>query len=237
MRVAIYTRVSTREQSDAMQTRELRAFAAARGWEIAGEFSDVGWSGARERRPGLDALMAAARQRRIDAVLVWRFDRFARSTRHLLAALAEFRSLAVAFVSFHESVDTSSPLGEAMFTIISAIAQLERSLIRERILAGIAHARSKGQRMGRPRRPVDVELARMLRGEGRGLRETARLMQVAPNTLLRALRAAGDDSTAVPGAPAAPGGEAVFQNPRAPEGAKAAEMPAIAPPDFPGQNH
>jgi DNA invertase Pin-like site-specific DNA recombinase len=234
MRVALYTRVSTAQQSDEMQRRELRAFAQARGWAIAAEFSDVGWSGAKERRPGLDGLMAAARKRQLDAVLVWRFDRFARSTRHLLLALEEFRALGVGFISYQESVDTGSPLGEAMFTIISAIAQLERSLIRERINAGLAHAKAKGVRVGRPRRRVDVELARMLRAEGRGLRETARLMGVARGTLYRALRA---DAQAPGAARPARGATGAAQNPSAAGAALAPKTPASGPGDSAAQNH
>lgn len=230
MRTAIYTRVSTIQQSDEMQRRELRTFAAARGWDIAGEFSDVGWSGAKERRPGLDALMAAARKRQLDTVLVWRFDRFARSTRHLLSALEEFRALGVGFISYQESVDTSSPLGEAMFTIISAIAQLERSLIRERIMAGMAHARSKGTLVGRPRRRVDVELALMLQQEGRGLREVAKLMRVSRNTLARVLRASREARAEVAFV-------AVSQNLSGAEGAGLPKSSVIGPVGLAGQNH
>lgn len=233
MRAAIYTRVSTAQQSDAMQKRELRAYATARGWTIAGEFSDVGWSGARQHRPGLDALMAAARRRQLDCILVWRFDRFARSTRHLLLALEEFRALGMGFISYQESLDTSSPLGEAMFTIISAIAQLERSLIRERIMAGLAHARSKGVRVGRPRRRVDVELARMLQAEGRGLREIAALMRVSRGTLARTLGAAGGAAAGSANGPAA----VVSQNPAAAQSSDAAQTPDSQGPDFSAQNH
>lgn len=189
MRVAIYTRVSTREQSDEMQTRELRAYCAARSLEIVGEYSDIGWSGARGKRPGLDRLMDAARKRQFDAVLVWKFDRFARSVRHLLAALEEFRNLGLQFISYQENLDTSSPLGQALFTIVAAVAQLERDLIRERVRAGIGNARAKGVRLGRPRRRLDIELARMLQAEGRGLREIARLMNLGRGTLARALQA------------------------------------------------
>ncbi len=189
MRVALYTRVSTREQSDEMQARELRAYCVARNLAIAGEYSDIGWSGAREKRPGLDRLMDAARKRQFDAVLVWRFDRFARSVRHLLAALEEFRNLGIQFISYQENLDTSSPLGQALFTIVAAVAQLERDLIRERVRAGIGNARAKGVRLGRPRRMLDVELARMLQADGRGLREIARLMNIGRGTLARALRA------------------------------------------------
>jgi len=115
------------------------------------EYVDVGESGAKDSRPRLNELMAAARKRQIDAVLVWRFDRFARSTKHLLLALEEFRSLGIQFVSYQENIDTSSPLGQALFTIVSAVAQLERDLIRERVNAGIRNARASGKHIGRPR--------------------------------------------------------------------------------------
>ncbi len=194
MKIALYTRVSTREQSDAMQLRDLRAYAAARGFVIEREYQDIGWSGARERRPGLDRLMADARKRRFDAVLVWKFDRFARSVRHLLAGLEEFRVLGIQFVSFQENLDTASPLGQAVFTIVAAVAELERDLIRERVRSGLAQARAAGRRLGRPRRPVDCELARMLQAEGRSLRAIARLMHVARATLARALAVAQNPS-------------------------------------------
>ena len=155
MRAAIYARVSTKDQSCNMQMRELRAYCAARGLTIIREYIDVGQSGAKDSRPELNELMAAARKRKLDSILVWRFDRFARSTKHLLLALEEFRSLGVQFISYQENIDTSSPLGQALFTIVSAVAQLERDLIRERINGGIRNARACGKQLGRPRRIVD----------------------------------------------------------------------------------
>jgi DNA invertase Pin-like site-specific DNA recombinase len=121
MRAAIYARVSTKDQSCELQLRDLRAFCAARKFAVIREYIDVGESGAKESRPELNALMADARKRKLDAVIVWRFDRFARSTKHLLLALEEFRSLGIQFVSYQENIDTSSPLGQALFTIVSAI--------------------------------------------------------------------------------------------------------------------
>jgi DNA invertase Pin-like site-specific DNA recombinase len=107
------------------------------------EYVDTGVSGAKEKRPALDQLMGDARKRKLDAILVWRFDRFARSTKHLLTALEEFRSLGMQFISYQENMDTTSPLGQALFTIVAAVAQLERDIIRERITSGVANARAK----------------------------------------------------------------------------------------------
>lgn len=147
-RVAIYARVSTNEQSPELQLRDLRQYTMARGLS-ATEYVDSGFSGAKQSRPALDRLMDDARKRRFDCVLVWRFDRFARSTKHLLLALEEFRSLGIQFISYQENIDTTSPLGQALFTIVSAVAQLERDLIRGRVRAGLRNARAKGKRFGR----------------------------------------------------------------------------------------
>src|ERR1035438_7812355 len=155
MRIGIYARVSTKDQSCEMQIRDLRAYCAARGFELVREYVDVGQSGAKDSRPELNKLMDDARKRQFDAIAVWRFDRFACSTKHLLLALEEFRSLGIQFISYQENMDTSSSLGQALFTIVSAVAQLERDLIRERVNAGIRHARACGKQLGRPRRIVD----------------------------------------------------------------------------------
>lgn len=149
-RAAIYARVSTLAgQSPQMQLDVLREYAARRGLIVAAEFVDHGVSGAREHRPALDRLMAGARQRVFDVVLVYRFDRFARSVRHLVAAFDEFRALGVEFVSFSESLDTSTPLGRAMFAIVAALAALERDLILERSIEGQRRARARGTHVGR----------------------------------------------------------------------------------------
>jgi DNA invertase Pin-like site-specific DNA recombinase len=157
MRVVIYARVSTKDQSCELQLRDLRAYCAARGFSDLREYIDIGESGAKDSRPQLNELMAAARKRQFDAVIVWRFDRFARSTKHLLLALEEFRSLGIQFISYQENIDTSSPLGQALFTIVSAVAQLERDLIRERVSAGIRNAKASGKQLGRPRRVVNQD--------------------------------------------------------------------------------
>src|SRR6266403_3654723 len=155
MRIGIYARVSTKDQSCELQVRDLRAYCTARRLDLVREYIDVGQSGAKDSRPELNKLMDYARKRQFDAIIVWRFDRFARSTKHLLTALEEFRSLGIQFISYQENVDTSTSLGQALFTIVSAVAQLERDLIRERVSAGIRNARAAGKQLGRPVRIVN----------------------------------------------------------------------------------
>jgi DNA invertase Pin-like site-specific DNA recombinase len=149
-RAAIYARVSTSDQHPEMQERELVEYAKLRNWAVYKIYSDKGVSGATERRPALDALLDDCRRRKIDVVVVWKFDRFARSLKQLLNALELFRKLGISFVSCTEAIDTSLPHGEMLFQIIGAIAQWERSLIVERVRAGLQHARSQGKRLGRP---------------------------------------------------------------------------------------
>jgi DNA invertase Pin-like site-specific DNA recombinase len=183
MRAAIYARVSTKDQSCDMQMRDLRAYCDARGFTIIHEYIDIGQSGAKDSRPELNLLMADARKRKFDSILVWRFDRFARSTKHLLLALEEFRSLGVQFMSYQENIDTSSPLGQALFTIVSAVAQLERDLIRERVSAGIRNARENGKRLGRPRVKADLEEILQLRAGGHSTRKIAAKLGIGDGTV------------------------------------------------------
>ena len=157
-----------------MQTRDLRAYCAARGFTIIREYIDIGQSGAKNSRPELNELMSDARKRQFDSILVWRFDRFARSTKHLVLAREEFRSLGVQFISYQENIDTTSPLGQALFTIVSAVAQLERDLIREWVSAGIRNARACGKQLGRPRRIVNADELLRLKTEGASLRADCR---------------------------------------------------------------
>jgi DNA invertase Pin-like site-specific DNA recombinase len=155
-RAALYLRVSTPDQKPDLQIDGLRAYAARAGLDVVQDYRDVGVSGRREGRPQLNALMTAARNREIDCVLVWKFDRFARSTRHLLTALEEFNHLGVRFVSVQDQVDTDSPMGRAMFTIIGAMAELESSLISERVTAGMRAAEARGKHLGRPAIPKRI---------------------------------------------------------------------------------
>ena len=155
-RAAIYLRVSTADQKPDLQFDGLRAYAARAGREITQEYLDVAVSGRRQGRPQLDALMQGARAYAFDCVLVWKFDRFARSTKHLLTALEEFEHLGIRFVSVQDQIDTTSPMGKAMFTLIGAMAELESSLISERVCAGMKAAQSRGKHLGRPRTPLAV---------------------------------------------------------------------------------
>jgi DNA invertase Pin-like site-specific DNA recombinase len=188
-RLALYTRISTGEQNAELQKNELTAYAAYRGWEVVEVYSDV-MSGAKDRRPALDRLMADARTRKFDVVAVWRFDRFARSTAHLLRALEEFQAVGVDFVSLRETVDTSTPTGKAMFTIIAAIGELERSTIRERCAAGQKAAKRRGVRFGRPEVAVDTVRVKKLREQGKTWREIAGMLGQSKDTLLRRLATA-----------------------------------------------
>lgn len=199
MRVALYARVSTmdRGQDPELQLGPLREYVQARGWNVYREYLDHGVSGAKERRPALDQLMTDARQRRFDVVLVWRFDRFARSTRHLVNALHEFRHLGIAFVSYQENVDTSSPMGEAMFSIIAAIAQLERDITRERVKAGVARARARGKRLGRPKKVFRRDQVKRLREEGLSFRDIGRELGISPALALMVCRNGDTDSEEV----------------------------------------
>jgi DNA invertase Pin-like site-specific DNA recombinase len=149
-RAALYLRVSTADQKPDLQYDGLRAYATRAGLEVIRDYCDVAVSGRKEGRPQLNALMVAARNHEIDCVLVWKFDRFARSTRHLLTALEEFNHLGIRFISIQDQVDTDSPMGRAMFTIIAAMAELESSLISERVTAGMKAAEARGKHLGRP---------------------------------------------------------------------------------------
>ena len=193
VRAALYARVSTvnHGQDVGLQLDELRQVAAQRGWHAV-EYVDQGISGAKDSRPALDRLMADAQAGKLDLVAVFRFDRFARDTRHLLVALEEFRQLSVDFVSLREQVDTSTPLGKAMFTIIAAVAELERDILRERVIAGVRRAQAAGKHCGRPRVDMDLRPALALLKEGRSLKEVARILTISRATLRRRLREAGE---------------------------------------------
>ena len=154
MRTALYLRVSTIHQKPDLQADGLRHYASHAALEIVAEYLDIAVSGRKEGRPQLQALMQAARSHAFDCVLVWKFDRFARSVAHLLNALDEFHHLGIRFISVQDQVDTESPMGKAMFTIIGAMAELESSLISERVKAGMAAARVRGKRLGRPTTPA-----------------------------------------------------------------------------------
>ncbi len=194
MRVALYARVSTEGQDPEVQLTALRAHAANRGLTVVEEYVDRGYSGAKDRRPALDRMMKAAWAGQFQAVLVWRFDRFARSVKHLITALESFRGLNIGFVSLQEQFDTSTPIGLAMFTIIGAMAQLERDIIRERVKAGLEAARARGVRLGRPTKDARPDEVRRLRTEGLSLHDVARRLHCSRATVRRRLREATNGS-------------------------------------------
>ena len=185
-RVALYARVSTLDQSCDMQLEDLRRYASR--FAHSYEYVEMGVSGAQRRRPQLDALMKDAHKRLFDVVLVWKFDRFARSVKHLVDSLEEFRALGIDFISYTEGIDTTTPSGELLFHIMGAVAQFERDLIAERVRAGIAHARAIGKRIGRPRAPINAEEVRRLRSEGTSLRSIGKRLGVPVSRVRRALK-------------------------------------------------
>src|SRR5664279_615049 len=208
MNAALYARVSTRDkgQDPEMQLTELREFAAKRGWQVVGEFVDVGVSGSKDSRPQLDAMMRLAKARKLDVIAVWKLDRFGRSLRHLVDALAELKAVGCAFVSLRDNLDLTTPAGRMMFHVIGAMAEFERELIRERVRAGLAHARSKGQKLGRPRvrreRDRDAKAIRRMRGEGQSYGVIAKELGRSKADVYRVASALGCASD--PGSDASP---------------------------------
>jgi DNA invertase Pin-like site-specific DNA recombinase len=190
MRVAIYYRVSTSDQSPDAQIRELRTYAERRGFKHIVEYVETA-SGASRSRPELDRLMTEVRRRRTDLVLVWAFDRFARSTRQLVEALEEFGELGVDFVSYTQQIDTTTPAGKLTFSVLAAIAEFERELIRERVKAGMAAAKARGKHVGRRRIPMAKQnQARHLREQGLSFRKIAQELEVSPGTVANYVSAA-----------------------------------------------
>jgi DNA invertase Pin-like site-specific DNA recombinase len=187
-RAALYARVSTNDKGQDTETQlvPLRRVAEGRGWE-ATEYVDEGVSGSTASRPALDRLLADVRAGRVDVVVVARFDRFARSTSHLLSALDEFRSMGVDFVSMNESIDTSTPVGRMVFTLVAAVAEFEREIIRERVVSGVRRAQANGKHCGRPKVELDLRPAVAMLEQGHGLKAIASALGVSRSTLRRRL--------------------------------------------------
>ncbi len=183
MTAALYARVSTIDQTCENQLLELRRYCQARGWHVAREFLDTGISGAKERRPALDELLALARRRRVDVVVCWRLDRLGRNLRHLVMLLEELRDLGVGFVSLGEGIDLGTPAGRLQLHILAALAEFERSRIQERVRAGLARVRAEGRRLGRPVQPVP--LAKLQSVQGLSVRAAALRLNVSRSTLQR----------------------------------------------------
>jgi DNA invertase Pin-like site-specific DNA recombinase len=195
MRAAVYCRVSTLDQHPETQLMDLRELAAQRGFEVVKVYTDHGISGTRVRRPGLDEMLSDARRGRFQVLLIWSCDRIARSTRHLLEVLDELSRLQIQFVSFREALDTSGALGRAVTVIIGAVAELERSLIIERVRAGMRRAKLEGRHIGR--KPLDLDTTAIVADRTRGLslRQIGKIHQVSTATVRRILSA---DKTGVP---------------------------------------
>jgi DNA invertase Pin-like site-specific DNA recombinase len=188
MIAAIYARVSTADQNPEAQLRELREYAARRGFTVHREYVDwvSGDVRRRKRAPEFEAMMADARGRRFDCVLVWKYDRFARSLGALIAALQEFDALGIDFVSLTQAIDTTTAMGRLFFHVIASFGEFEHEMIVERVKAGLANARAKGVRLGRPSVAPSVERkVRTLLAEGRGIRGTARMAGVSTSVVQR----------------------------------------------------
>lgn len=198
-RAAIYARVSTHSgQNPEMQLEEIRQYCASRGWKIPEEYVDTGISGTKEHRPALDRLLKDCRKRLVDAVVVYRYDRFARSLRQLINALDEFSALRIDFVSLHEGVDTSTPNGRLIFGIFASIAEFERELIRDRVRSGLASAKAKGKRLGRPRIAVDSERIATLRRAGESWAHIGKSLGIGEGTVRRAAQQSAKNLSARP---------------------------------------
>jgi DNA invertase Pin-like site-specific DNA recombinase len=189
MRAAIYTRVSTLDQNPQSQLLDLQQLASQRNFVIVKTYVDHGVSGTRARRPGLDDMLYDARRHQFDLVLVWAADRLARSVKHFVDILAELDHLKIGFISYREQIDTAGPLGKAIMTIVAAIAELERSLIVERVKAGIRRARLEGRHVGR--KPLDLDTAAIIGDRARGMsfRQVAKAHHISTATVRRVLRA------------------------------------------------
>lgn len=183
MKAAIYARVSTVDQEPENQLQELRRYIAARGWTAATEYVDRGVSGAKDRRPALDELLADAKRRRFDVVVCWRLDRLGRNLKHLITLLEELQALGLAFVSLAEGIDATTPAGKLQMHILGAIAEFERERIRERVMAGLQRARTQGTRLGRPR--VLVPSERVKGVAGLSVDAAAHALGVSRSTLKR----------------------------------------------------
>ena len=189
-RVAIYYRVSTTDQDPQMQIDELREYAKSRRFKVVGEFLDEA-SGRNNLRVQLEEMLKQVGKRKVDVVLVWKYDRFARSTQHLVNTLEEFKSLGVDFISYTQQIDTTTSMGKFFFTIMAGIAEFESDIISERVRSGMAAARRKGKHVGRPQtKQTLVSRAKVLRESGKSIREVAKELRISPATVQKYCRAA-----------------------------------------------
>jgi DNA invertase Pin-like site-specific DNA recombinase len=193
-RAALYVRVSTVDQHPETQLHDLRQLAAQRGLQIVGEYVDHGFSGMRARRPELDRMMEDARRHKFDVLMVWACDRLARSTRHLLQTLDELSGFGIQFLSQREAIDTEGPLGRAIIVIVSAMAELERCIIIERVRAGMRRAKLEGRQIGRSRLDVNREQVVIDRRSGMSLTQVAKRHNISRASVCRLMKEANVDS-------------------------------------------
>ena len=187
-KIAIYARVSTIDQNPDLQLAELREYAARRGWSIASEYIDLGVSGSKESRPALNRMMKDAHARRFDGVACWKMDRLGRSLKHLISTIEDLAAYGVSFVALRDNIDLSTPAGRLMMHLLGAMAEFERGLIQERVVAGIASAKRRGVRFGRPKTWVSPDKIRALREAGTPWRAIAKKLKVGTGTAVRALQ-------------------------------------------------
>ena len=189
MKAAIYARVSTLDkgQDTEVQLRDLRSYAQARGWVIADEYVDKGQSGAKVRRPELDRMMKDVRKRKVDLILCWRLDRLGRSLKHLILTLDELQSVGVGFVSYNENLDLTTSTGRLMFQLLGAFAEFERNLVKERVKAGLANAKAKGAKLGRPSPKFNEDELIRLRKSGLTIRGIAERLNLTKSFVHKTL--------------------------------------------------
>jgi len=198
MRIAIYARVSTSDQSCEMQLHELRQYVAKLGWEVFAEYVDTGFSGASASRPQLDQLLRDARLRKFEAVLVWKLDRWGRSVAHCVRSIQELVSLGIRFLSPTESIDTGTenPMSRFLLHLFAAFAEMERGIIRERVCAGVRAAKARGTALGRPRRVFRRDEAVRLREQGMSWRKVAQTLNLPMSTVIDACRPSSENPPA-----------------------------------------
>ena len=186
-RIAIYARVSTDRQSTESQLNALREYAGKRAWAISKEYIDEGYTGSNTKRPAFNAMMADARKRKFDVLLVYKLDRLSRSLKDLITTLDDLKSMGIDFISYDNGLDTTTPTGRLIFNVVGAVAEFEKDIIRERVRAGLENAKRKGKRLGRP--PVSshlVDEAKKLRSEGMSFRQIGKQLGI-PESTVRAI--------------------------------------------------
>lgn len=195
MKIAIYARISTANHNQNLETQllPLREFCKARGFDVFQEYTDV-VSGIKESRPQLDTLLADAKRRKFDSVLVWKLDRLGRSLKHLIGLVEDFQALGIQFISLTEGMDTTTPSGKLLFNVVGAIAGFERDLIRERVKAGLVRAKESGKKLGRPRSVASGEAMQALKAQGKSVREIGQILSLSPATVSRRLNQNGGNA-------------------------------------------